>query len=65
LPATVQNILQYNPTYHFVNYFRQTTLYGTVPSLRLNVICAAFSLGALTLGLAVFKKAQDKFILHI
>lgn len=61
----IYGIVQCNPLYYFVEYFRSLLMYHTIPGLQWNLICMAFSLGALVLGVLVFKKAQDKFILHI
>ena len=63
--ALIYGIIQCNPMYYYVGYFRDLLMYNTIPDLRFNLICIAFSLGALALGLLVFKKTQDKFILHI
>ncbi len=61
----VMVIIQLNPIYHFVTYFRDIMMYGSVPGLSANLICLAWGIGAVLLGLLAFKKMQDKFILHI
>ncbi len=63
-------IIQCNPMYHFVEYFRAVMMYGSgdytaLPGLSENVICFAFAASFLLIGALVFHKAQDKFILHI
>lgn len=65
LPALMQAVMQFNPLFYYVTYFRDLTMYGIIPDLRFNLICAAFSFGALIIGLLVFKKKQDRFILFI
>lgn len=65
LPEAMLLVLQLNPLYYYVEYFRNIMLYGIMPDLWLNAVCALFSLGCLGLGLAVFKKSQDRFILHM
>ena len=60
--VTVEN---FNPMYHFVVYFRDVMMYGNIPSLQENVICIAFALVTLGLGILIFKKTQHKFILYI
>jgi len=65
LPDTVQKIVKLNPLYYYIDYFRQIVMYGTVPSLRFNLICITCSTGFLILGLYIFLKKQDKFILAI
>lgn len=65
LPNAVRGIMMFNPLYYFVTYFRDVTMYATVPGLKTNLICLAFSFGALAIGLFVFKKKQDRFILFV
>lgn len=70
LPENLRWLMKINPLYHYVTYFRMLVMDGNVPALTpgwqdLDLICLAFSLSFLVLGLIVFKKSQDKFILHI
>ena len=65
LPAWLQSIMRFNPLAHYVTYFRNVLLYGVVPSLEENLICIAFSVLFLLLGITVFRKNQNKFILHM
>lgn len=58
-------ILRCNPLYYFINMFRKIVLYNTVPTLHNIVVCAIISITALVIGLIVFYKKQDKFILYI
>lgn len=65
LPEWVFKVVQWNPVYYLVNYFREIALYGTWPSLRENLICLAFGVGLSLIGILVFKNHQKKFILYI
>lgn len=65
LPDTMKRVMLLNPMYYYINYFREVVMYGNVPSLRINLICIAIALSALVLGIFVFKKKQDRFILFI
>lgn len=65
LPNAVQQIVKLNPLYYYVDYFRQIVMYGTVPNLTTNAVCIFLSLTFLAFGIIIFKKTQDKFILHI
>lgn len=65
LPDNVKLYVWYNPMYYYVEYCRDVLMYGIVPDLQFNLICAAFSISFLILGLVVFKTRQDKFILYI
>lgn len=60
--ATVE---RFNPIYHFVVYFRDIFLYGTIPGLGENLACLAFAGVTLLFGVLVFKRAERKFILYI
>lgn len=65
LPAWMLSVERFNPMFHYVAYIREALLYQRLPTLRLNVICLAFGLISLILGVVVFRKAQGKFILYI
>jgi len=65
LPEPLQILLQFNPLIHFVNYARDVMMYGIVPNLAQNLICFGFAFSTLLVGLLLFKKTQDRFILHI
>lgn len=54
-----------NPMCHYIDYLRQLILYNTVPSLEENMICFLIGFCFLVVGLFVFYKKQDKFILYI
>ncbi|MGN0034103.1 MAG: ABC transporter permease [Coriobacteriales bacterium] len=58
-------VMQFNPMYHYVKYFRNIMLYGTTPSLLANLLCLAMALGSFLLGLLVFRKTQNRFILFV
>lgn len=61
----IQFIMQFNPMYYYVQYFRDVVFYGTVPGIRFNLISITFSLGMLIIGILVFKNKQDKFVLYM
>ena len=65
VPPLVQMIMKLNPMYYFVTYFREVVLYDTIPGIRFNLVCAFVSFAMLFIGALVFKKTQDKFIMHI
>lgn len=58
-------VLKINPLYHFIKYIRCLVLEGIVPDVQANLICLAFSLGMLIIGLYFFKRKQDEFILYL
>lgn len=65
LPDWLQKLIIANPLYSFVTFFRKTAIYGEWPAGQEYILCTLFSFGALILGMYVFKKHQDNFILYI
>lgn len=65
LVGVMQTIMKLNPLYYYVDYFRQLTLYGTLPGVQELLVMCGCSAVSLLLGVAVFKKKQDRFILFI
>ena len=61
----IQKIIMLNPMTHYVMYFRDVVMFGTVPGIMENLTCIAFSLGFFLFGALIFKKAEGNFILHI
>ena len=54
-----------NPLYYYITFFRTIIIDGVSPAPMAYLICIGFAVLALAIGGAVFKKAQDQFILHI
>ncbi len=65
LSAPMQFALQFNPLYHYLQYFRDLMFYHRCPTIEQNAICLALSLLVLGIGVAFFAKKQKKFILYI
>lgn len=65
LVGVMQTIMKLNPLYYYVDYFRQLTLYGNMPGVKELLVMCGCSAISLLLGIAVFKKKQDRFILFI
>lgn len=65
IPSNIQNIIYCNPLFYYVDYLRQLVMDGTLPNSETNLICIGFSSAFLIIGLLIFKKSQDKFILYI
>lgn len=64
LPENVAGVIEINPMYYFITFFRSLILYGTVP-VDLMWKCALCSAISLVCGLLIFKKLQKNFILYI
>lgn len=65
LDEWMQQVMRFNPMYHYVTYFREIVLWGTTPSLASNLLCLGMALAMLLLGVLVFRKNQKKFILYV
>ena len=65
LPDNIYRLIQLNPLFHFVSYFRDVALYGTIPGLWQNIVCIGLALSALCAGAYVKLTQQDKYILYL
>lgn len=65
LPDTARKVMYLNPMYHYVNYTRELILYGRFPSMKENLICFLFGAIMLLIGILVFYRKQDKFVLYV
>lgn len=65
LPDNVVFLIQFNPMYHYVTFFREIVLYGNIPSYSVWFGSIGFGLLFLGIGSLLFKKLQDNFILHV
>ena len=65
LDGWMQTVMQFNPMYHYVTYFREIMMWGMTPGLGENLLC--FGIAAITFvaGLVVFRKSERKFILYV
>jgi ABC-2 type transport system permease protein len=61
----MQQIMQFNPMYHYVTYFREIALWGRTPGLLENLLCLGMALLTFAVGFLVFRKSQKKFILYV
>ena len=65
LPSFALQIIKLNPLYHLVGMFRDVFLYGNFPTVKAHIICLGTGVAVTLLGLIIFKKNQDKFILYL
>jgi ABC-type polysaccharide/polyol phosphate export permease len=65
IPNHFRWLISINPLYHFVECYRTVVIYGGVPSLWQNLICSLLALISLVVGVTIFYKQQDKFILYV
>ena len=58
-------IMQFNPMYHYINFFRSIMMWNTNPGGMECLICLGMAVVTFVIGLAVFRKSESKFILYI
>ena len=65
VPASYQFIIKYNPLYYYLEAFRNIVYSNSIPSADIWIICIGLSITSLGLGLYVFLKKQNNFVLYI
>lgn len=65
LPDWMLSIMECNPMYHYVTFFREIALWGTTPSGEQILLCTFFAVATLIVGILVFRAKQSKFILYV
>ncbi|CAM3335735.1 MULTISPECIES: ABC transporter permease [Saccharibacillus] len=65
LPKFMLTLLDFNPMYHFIRFIRVIILNNGFPDFMAWVYCAVFALISLFLGLLVFQRTQNKFIMYL
>ena len=61
----MQQVVKFNPLYHYVNCLRCLVMYGFVPGPNTWFACIASAVVMMVLGLAAFRKLQRNFILYL
>lgn len=65
IPERFRFVLDWNPMYHYISFFRTILLEHVSPQISEYVICMAFSIGFCILGAVFFGKCQKKFALYL
>ncbi len=65
LPVWVRTIVELNPLTNIIMILRELIMYGTLPGMMLHVKCIISCLIVLAVGVVVFHKQQDTFILKV
>ena len=65
LPDYAMNLMRLNPLYHILKMFRKCILEGQFPTIRDHMVCFFASITICFVGLLVFKKRQDNFVMYI
>lgn len=59
------NLVMLNPVYWYITSMRQVILWGKPLTAEMCLICSGWAIVSLLVGTQVFRKMQDKFVLHI
>ena len=62
---SLQKIIWLNPLYWYITGFRRAMLWGQPLTLTMVLVCGGCAVVSLVVGCVVFKKLQDRFVLHI
>lgn len=65
IPEKYVFLVNLNPLTYFLNMFREIVYLNHLPSIRLIFYCVLISFVTLTVGLWVYKKTQNKFVMYI
>ena len=65
IPAPLLPIYRLNPMYQFITFARTCIIQGISPAPQAYFNCLITSAAVLLLGIAVFKKHQNKFVLYL
>lgn len=65
VPDCYQFIIKYNPLYYYLEVFRNIVYSNNLPSMEMWIICIILSLVSMCIGLYVFFKKQNNFVLYI
>ena len=65
VPAEVAAVIEFNPMYHYITFFRDLVLYGQMPQTVTVLACLAASALSFLIGFLLFRVLQRNFILYI
>ncbi|MPL95142.1 Teichoic acid translocation permease protein TagG [bioreactor metagenome] len=64
IPKAFLPIFKANPIYIFIDFFRQITIYSSIPNIESFISCALWGIGMFILGGVIFVKNQSRFIYY-
>ncbi len=65
IPTRMMGIYKLNPMFHILRLFRALLIDGASPEPKAYLFCFIAAFVPLLIGLVVFKKTQDRFILYV
>ena len=61
----MQQIIKLNPMYWYITGFRRTLMWGIPLDFNMLAVCGVCALLSMLVGVQMFRKTQDRFVLHI
>ena len=65
LSGIMQKLIHINPMYWYITAFRRCVLWGEGLDATMITVCFLCAAVSMVLGIVVFKKNQDKFVLYM
>lgn len=65
LEPWMQQVMLFNPMYHYITYFRSVMMWNAFPGWRETCLCLVMALITFAVGYVVFRKSESKFILYV
>ena len=65
LPGLLRRLLQCNPLYMCIDYFRQLIIHATVPSVSYHIILLVMTLLCMAIGGFTYYISRDKIALYV
>lgn len=65
IPSVIRPIYRLNPMYQYISFARTCIIFGQAPAPEAYLGCFLSSLAVLSLGVSVFRKYQDQFVLYL
>jgi ABC-type polysaccharide/polyol phosphate export permease len=62
---SMQQIIRLNPMYWYITGFRRAVMWGQGLTTSMVLVCGGCAAASMAVGLWVFHKTQDRFVLHI
>lgn len=65
IPDNLRMLYRLNPMYQFITFARTCIIDGVSPQPNAYFFCTAWAIGILIMGIYVFRKHQNKFVLYL
>jgi ABC transporter integral membrane subunit len=65
LPGNIIRYILYNPLFCYITFARDIVLKGEISDIKIIFLCIGYSILSITLGLYVFKRNENKFVLFV